>query len=106
MYAVGSSPAPVVVARTSKWQCAKGGLASAALPVLPITASASPLFTRWPTDTRFRALWQKYRQFTASGVWPASSSTHTYQPHSHVLLPVDLSTLRAVTTRPEMLLPL
>ena len=38
VYAVGSSPAPAAVARTSKWQCAKGGLARAALPELPITA--------------------------------------------------------------------
>ena len=58
-YFVGSSPFPLLVALTSRWQCLIGGLASAAFPLFPIIAIASPVFTFCPTDTKFFSLWQK-----------------------------------------------
>ena len=57
-YAVGSSPLPSAVARTSRWQCL---YPPAALPVLPIMPSAVPLVTFCPTLTSRLSQWQKYR---------------------------------------------
>ena len=64
-------------------------------------AATVPLLIFWPTDTSSLAQWQKYRKLTVSGVWPASSCTQTYQPHSHVRLLWSV-TMRAVTTVPRM----